>query len=699
MDPISDLKIEQAWQNALDYLHAEMSRAWFDSWVKPAFLMNYKEDCFNIGCASSYQRDWLTDRLTPTLERFLTGTLNHPVKVRFVFDPRSVSEGPDATAIAEDEEDNTIALEVLYHSIHDTLVEPGRVVRLPVYYLRWLPYVGAQTIFLVMALWQEYYLSREGKSGKGIPKVNVRAERICRWAGISRAQFFRLTQPGSPMGWLAQKSETDHEIDRRTGRAKKSANKYSLFNLPFTPGDAIDLTNYLLAHDFQNSPEDTLRSAIAIEPKLILQYPFRSPPCDFHQAIPHRITVQETIRSLAGQCWNTEISDLADRLAERLTGQGEFFLVSWYFLKNWLPLLGPNAAMLILVMRNLCYFNDETGEIRDEAWIDEGYEGVAARLGMNNSQQIASWFPSAIERKKSTGQLTQRTSDEYSRRIEQQQLLGHFLCRIDHRRNSAGSLAWKFKVERTDPLTPADEAIQRSVTDIIDRSKEKDALAELFAWVDRNTNCCFETLNSLSTVDLRLSFLTNDCSETLSVLLDNCLETLKPVSKDCFETLLKILKNIKESQIDQDTSSTQDSLNGQSSRKDHPLGVAAIDLYGNWSLEILLSRADPKNRQAILNEESCPIPFVSWLIYGVSQSGIQNPFNLAISKLRGNPKVGAGGACERLAELAPICLAKLIEQAFGWNTPSDADWRMLFGQVNRDRLRLLADLLSIDLKT
>ena len=699
MDSIPDPKIEQAWQAARDHLHAEMSRAWFDSWVKPAFLVNFNEDCFNIGCVSSYQRDWLTDRLTSTLERFLTGTLNHPVKVRFVFDPCSGSEGPDESTIAEDEEDNTIELEVLYHSIRETLVEPGRVVRLPVYYLRWLPYVGAQTIFLVMALWQEYYLSHEGKSGKGIPKVNVRAERICRWAGISRAQFFRLTRAGSPMGWFAQKSETDHEIDRRTGRAKKSANKYSLFNLPFTPGDAIDLTHYLVTHDFQNSPEDALRSAIACEPKVILQYSYRSPPKDFHQVIPHRITVQETIRRLAGQGWNTEISDLADRLAERLTGQGEFILVSWYFLIHWLPMLGPNAAMLILVLRNLCYFNDETGEIRDEVWIDDGYEGIAARLGMNNPQLIATWFPSAIERKKSSEQLTSRTSEEYDRRIEQQQLLGHFLRRIDHRRNASGSYSWKFKVERTDPLTPADEAIQRSVTDLIERSKEKDALAELFAWVDRNTNHCFETLNKVSNVDLILSSLTNGCSETLKILLDDCFETHKPVSKDCFETHLKILKNIKESQIDQDTSSTQDSVNGQSDQKAHPVVVAAIDLNGNWSLEKLLVRADAKNRHSILSEESCPIPLVSWLIYGVSQPGIQNPLSLAISKLRGNPKIGAGGACERLATLSPICLAKLIEQAFGWNTPTDPDWRMLFGQVSRDRIRLLADLLSIDQKT
>jgi hypothetical protein len=202
MDPTNEQKSEKAWQAALDYLHSEMPRGWFDSWVKPACLVGCEEDMFTIGCASAYQRDWLTDRLKSTLQRFLTGVMNRAVIVRFVvLEPMSGPENstPDDQKVEEADPNEPVELGVLHASVRNILLEPERVVRLPVYYLRWLPYVDAQIIFLVMALWQEYYLSSNGKSPKGFQKVAVRAEQICQWAGLSRAQFFRLIQAGGAM--------------------------------------------------------------------------------------------------------------------------------------------------------------------------------------------------------------------------------------------------------------------------------------------------------------------------------------------------------------------------------------------------------------------------------------------------------------------------------------------------------------------
>ena len=72
-------------------------------------------------------------------------------------------------------------------------------------------------------------------------------------------QFFRLLQHGSRLGWFARKSETDHEVDKRTGRAKKSSNKYILFDTPLTPGDAEDLKSFLLDHGIQDLPVTALQ--------------------------------------------------------------------------------------------------------------------------------------------------------------------------------------------------------------------------------------------------------------------------------------------------------------------------------------------------------------------------------------------------------------------------------------------------------
>jgi len=381
--------------------------------------------------------------------------------------------------------------------------------------------------------------------------------------------------------------------------------------------------------------------------------------------------------------------------------------VSWYFLKNWLPALGADAAMFILVLRNLCYFNDETGEIRDEIWMDGGYEAIANRLGIKNPRVVANWLPARIERGKRKEELSERTIGELSRRQRLQNLLGLFVERIDHRINSEGSYGWKFKVQRVDPLAPQHQGIMQAATMLLMKSEDEGVFGELISWISHDTSDCLasarlrgETVTTEPKVDwrphaigVRFSDLTKDCSETLKDIFNDCLETLDLGDNDCFETLLKILKRFKDSQFKQDTSSCQDTFDSAVGKASQ--SVVVTDLKGCWSLDKLLARADRKNRAVLLEQETSALPFVSWLIYGVSQPGIQNPYSLAIAKLKEKPGIGAGGASDRLAALLPQQLACLIEQELTFRSPSDRNWRMLFAKAKRDRVRLLADSLGL----
>ena len=715
MNAVIEFSPEKVWQAAVATLELDMSRADFSTWVRPTHLVEFSEDTFVIGCINAYGRDWLANRLTITLQRFLTGVLNREAKVRFVVCEQEVD---DEDHLAQEEnqgqeinEEKPLELDIHYSSIRNILLEPGRVVRLPVYNLRWLPYVGSQVIFLVMALWQEYYLASGGKGRKGSCKVSVRAERICQWAGISRAQFFRFLQPGSNLGWFTRKIDTDHEVDNRSGRAKKSSNKYELFESPLTPGDVEDLKTFLLAHGIQDSPESALQLAISTNPKEIFQYPVRLPPEDFSKMIPVHLTAQDVIRELVGHRLDGELGNLADQLADRLVSQGDFILVSWYFLKHWLPVLGADAAMFVLVLRSLCYFNEETGEIRDEVWMDGGYAAIANRLGINNPRMVANWLPVRIERGRRKDELSERTIEELSRRKRLQDLLSLFVDRTDHRINSEGSYGWKFKVQRVDPLTPQHQTIQQAVSSLFAKAENQDVLAELDSWISYLDNDCAqrpqaqrvglasvrpwrETVKTEPMVVLRLSDLIKDCSETLKSILNDCLETLDLQANDCFETLLKILKSFKDSQKDKDKSSTQDSSISRDDSSSQAVAVVT-DSKGNWSLDKLLARADKKNRVILIEQEKSAIPFVSWLIHGASQPGIQNPYSLAIAKLKENPGISAGGASDRLAAVPPRDLVRLMEQALSFYSPSDRNWRMLFAEAKRDRIRLLADSLGL----
>ncbi len=78
------MRAEQAWQAALGQLQLEMNKANFDTWVRDAELISYEDGEFIIGVKNAYARDWLTERLSASVKRILTGVMSRSVQVRFV---------------------------------------------------------------------------------------------------------------------------------------------------------------------------------------------------------------------------------------------------------------------------------------------------------------------------------------------------------------------------------------------------------------------------------------------------------------------------------------------------------------------------------------------------------------------------------------------------------------------------------------
>lgn len=76
-------KISGYWQLALGELQLEMTRATFETWVKPAILLSVN-GTWKIGISNDYSKDWLDRRLRSTIERILTGITGHAVKTQFV---------------------------------------------------------------------------------------------------------------------------------------------------------------------------------------------------------------------------------------------------------------------------------------------------------------------------------------------------------------------------------------------------------------------------------------------------------------------------------------------------------------------------------------------------------------------------------------------------------------------------------------
>lgn len=687
---------EQIWSWIQTCLHADMPRSNYESWVQPARAVSFENDRFVIGCCDDYGRRWLESRLTTMIRRMLECEVGRSMQVEFILlDSETVLEDDQEAESSEGQGSvaEELTLEPFYASLRDAILEPDRIVKMPVYFLRWLPYVGARTIFEVVGLWQEYYLSSHGKQPKGNEKVATRIERVGQWAGVSRAQLFRDLTPGAPLYWFMNKIETDHELDRATGRSKKSMNKYLLYGIPLTPGDAEDLSTYLVKNGVKQDAVSALQKAVTAQPVEILRYPFHQPSPTFSQMTPHRISVQEVVREAVGKKLDAQLSDLADQLADRLLAPTDFLMIRWYFLQHWLPKLGHNPAMFILLLRSLCYFNDETGEIRDDVWMTDGYETLAARLGLDNPRQVAQWLPPAIAKAEKKTHRTESTKREMARREQLQDWIACFVKRSDYRQNGRGAYDWHFQVQRYDSLIPEHETVKRAAVELLAAADKAGVLTDLLALQKELTKDCFETLKHEPMIVLRRSNLSNDCCETLEPILNDCFATLQGLPEDCFETLLKTLKSFKDSDQEKDTFTNRD-ISIHQDDHDVDSGVEVVQ-NGRWSLEILLEKVSPKRRNTLLDQENSAVPFLSWILYGAANAMIQDPLGLAVSKLTDQPGVGAGGAFDRLAKLPPGQLIQLVQLEQSMRYPSTRDWRMAMKHIRTERVLLLSDLLGL----
>ncbi len=78
------MKADEIWQAALGELQLEMTRATFETWVKPTSLMSYEDGRFAVAVPNAYAQEWLQNRLLSTVKRVLTGITGHSVEVKFV---------------------------------------------------------------------------------------------------------------------------------------------------------------------------------------------------------------------------------------------------------------------------------------------------------------------------------------------------------------------------------------------------------------------------------------------------------------------------------------------------------------------------------------------------------------------------------------------------------------------------------------
>ncbi len=72
------------WHATLGELQLQMTKATFDTWVRPTHAINYEDGAMTVGVHSPYAKEWLENRLQATIQRTLTGIVGRSVQVEYV---------------------------------------------------------------------------------------------------------------------------------------------------------------------------------------------------------------------------------------------------------------------------------------------------------------------------------------------------------------------------------------------------------------------------------------------------------------------------------------------------------------------------------------------------------------------------------------------------------------------------------------
>ncbi len=471
------MEAKQGWETLCQNLRQEYGG--YDrisAYIHETHWLSFDPPRMMIGVETEQAKAWLEARATQLLQRQLAGIMNQEIQLQFVTleTEEEIGEEEEIRGMGDGEEMPSYLVPE-YSDLYDAIVEPRKIVAIPGYFFRWLPYLKDSEAWLFVGMWQLAYLAH-GKEGRLKPFLASHQE-IARWSGISARTVQRhlqaLEEPGNMLAWFLTRKDNPLGL----------ANEYRLrLSMPLTPGDAQALRTWLLAQGIQDHPLETLEAALKCQPKEILPYPARF----LGEALsypPRPQTVAQVIKESCGVLSAQErgpLEKLATQLAARLIPPQDQIILTHYFLRHWVPLLKAGPAWLVTLLRDQSYFNSQTGELRDKILIEDGFQQLANALGIPRPKTLADWLP-ALEEK----DYVQEEETAWHQR--QENIRGYvkqFIAKTSRHgtKKTRTMRQWILQMALEEPLIPAHETILTSIYELAPTTNAEHQL--LSTWLE-----------------------------------------------------------------------------------------------------------------------------------------------------------------------------------------------------------------------
>lgn len=684
------LTAEVLWSSALALLRERLSKSIFDTWVRDAEAIAYSGDTLVLGVGNSYAGEVLTVRLPGEIEAALAEVAGHPVRLLAQAegagnpdpDPRpSISRtpvtgpttvpvpppvAPGGTVGAE-----ALTLESAYLSVYDELVRPERIIAVPRYYLRWIPYLGVDLAWIPIGFRQVAFL--KGCAFEEGDEFEASSAEIALWSGLSRRSFWRkindpllrwFVRPVVPKSGVTWIREEDGTLKQLPGRWRV------VMSMPLTPADQRQLRSWL---------RDRLREGLA--PAHALQAALQTPidqllpwPIDVPEVADEPQGVEQVVRAVVHEAADTPtLKPLVQALAHHVAGYTDPMLVTHYFIRRWLPHLGAGAGWLVQYLRVLAA---QTGQGGAVVTVSGGMPALAHRMGTSRK---------TIQRWLNDGVTTPFLAVE-----------GH-LRRTDH------SIDLLVQVKQDEPLFDEDGQAAASHT----RDHGQTGPPARLDPGQAGTPDAFKR----GQVDTS-GYLDHGQGDTPVAFVPGHSGIPGPDGRGQSDTpegpahgqggTVKggggVILDLDSEQRESTTSYRGAELSG-ARQDDMPASAGE-----KWDLSALLRLARVHPARARQLAGASAEAWVSWLLYWASTQGakLNEPIGNAVNRLSTDPRMGAGGAFDRLAALGPEELRDwvvphvLSPYAAPFGDSRDGSWQVMRG-IPTERLRQLAEYLGFDL--
>lgn len=390
------LSAQEAWESVVRQLQMEMPRASFETWVRDTSVVSYKDGVVEIGVRNAYAQEWLSNRLTSTVTRLLASILDHDdLQVRFIIAGNQAGEEQPNEPTLEDSDATEV--QVVHRLRYDEVVLPSRVVAIPGYFSRLIPEIGARNAWLYIGWRQAVWYG--ARNSEGAPRSQrVPVSQVIRYSGLSRRTFFRAAEDESnwqALTGLVERRDTSPHWERgHDRRIHRLPNKYTVhMTLRLTRADSKSVLAWLRER-IQGGATllEALQQAVGVKDLVGELLPLADAKAENQS--PNFQTVMDIAALLKDAELSAQERAAAEALHRRIINGFGTILITHYFLEKVIPHanLTPPQAWLVALLRDHCYANTQTGEVRDEVLVHGGYAELAAWLDLARPKTVWEWL-------------------------------------------------------------------------------------------------------------------------------------------------------------------------------------------------------------------------------------------------------------------------------------------------------------------